>query len=316
MNKDSPILVAGARGLVGSALCRRLANLGHTSVHAPRRADLDYFDADQVNRWFEANRPEYVFIAAARVGGILANMSQPVEFLRENLIIQLNLLDAVSRYGTTKVLFFGSSCIYPRLSPQPIREDYLLTGPLEPTNEPYAVAKIAGIRLAQAYASQYGMRAVSLMPTNLYGPGDNFNLKTSHVLPALLRRFYEAAQENAPEVVVWGSGVPRREFLHVDDLASAAVFLMQNYEDPEPINVGAGEDISIYDLAILIAEITGFNGRISFDTSKPDGMPRKLLDCTRINELGWKPSISLARGIRHTFDWFVANHGAALTTRS
>jgi GDP-L-fucose synthase len=265
-------------------------------------------DGAAVNRWFAAHRPEYVFMAAARVGGIYANMTRPVEFLRENLIMQLNLFDAAFRHRVEKLLFLGSSCIYPRQSPQPIREEYLLTGPLEPTNESYALAKIAGIRMAQAYSAEYGMRAISLMPTNLYGPRDNFDYMSSHVLPALLRRFHEAVQEGIPEVVVWGSGTPRREFLHVDDLASAALFLMERYEAPEPVNVGAGEDISIRDLAYLIAEITGFRGRIVFDPSKPDGMPRKLLDSSRLRALGWRPSISLAGGIRQTLDWYVANY--------
>lgn len=273
----------------------------------PDRTELDYLDATAVNRWFEASRPEYVFMAAARVGGILANMTKPVEFLRDNLIVQINLLDASFHHQIAKVQFLGSSCIYPRLSPQPIREEYLLTGPLEPTNEPYAVAKIAGIRLAQAYTSEYGMRTISLMPTNLYGPGDNFHPRTSHVLPALVRRFHEAAQDGVSDVGVWGTGTPRREFLHVDDLASAAVFLMQSYEDPEVINVGAGDDISIRDLALMIGEIAGFKGRITFDSTKPDGMPRKLLDSSKMRALGWEPEISLRDGIRQTLDWYVAN---------
>jgi len=276
-------------------------------VLRPDRTELDYLDATAVNRWFEASRPEYVFMAAARVGGILANMTKPVEFLRDNLIVQINLLDASFHHQIAKVQFLGSSCIYPRLSPQPIREEYLLTGPLEPTNEPYAVAKIAGIRLAQAYTSEYGMRTISLMPTNLYGPGDNFHPRASHVLPALVRRFHEAAQDGVSDVGVWGTGTPRREFLHVDDLASASVFLMQSYEDPEVINVGAGDDISIRDLALMIGEIAGFKGRITFDSTKPDGMPRKLLDSSKMRALGWEPEISLRDGIRQTLDWYVAN---------
>ncbi|MDZ4801391.1 MAG: GDP-L-fucose synthase [Bryobacteraceae bacterium] len=307
MDKHARILVAGAHGLVGSAICRRLNRLGYSSVLRPDRTELDYLDATAVNRWFEASRPEYVFMAAARVGGILANMTKPVEFLRDNLIVQINLLDASFHHQIAKVQFLGSSCIYPRLSPQPIREEYLLTGPLEPTNEPYAVAKIAGIRLAQAYTSEYGMRTISLMPTNLYGPGDNFHPRTSHVLPALVRRFHEAAQDGVSDVGVWGTGTPRREFLHVDDLASAAVFLMQSYEDPEVINVGAGDDISIRDLALMIGEIAGFKGRITFDSTKPDGMPRKLLDSSKMRALGWEPEISLRDGIRQTLDWYVAN---------
>lgn len=312
MDKSARVLVAGSRGLAGSAICRRLVNEGYSHVMGPTRADLDYMDAAAVNRWFASNRPEYLFMAAARVGGIMPNMTQPVEFLRDNLLVQLNLFDAAWRHGVRKVLFLGSSCIYPRQAPQPIREEYLLTGPLEPTNEAYAVAKIAGIRMAQSYSKQYGMRAVNLMPTNLYGPGDNFDPMTSHVLPALLRRFYEATLNGEAEVVVWGSGTPRREFLHVDDLASAAVFLMRSYESADPINVGAGDDISIRDLAVLIAEITGFRGRIVFDASRPDGMPRKLLDSSRLNSLGWKPTISLASGIRQTLNWYIANTGRVL----
>ncbi len=303
---NSRILVAGARGLVGSAICRNLIASGYTNVYAPSRTELDYLDASAVNRWFAENRPEYVFMAAARVGGILANMTQPVEFLRENMLVQLNLFDAAHRHSVRKVLFLGSSCIYPRVAPQPIREEYLLTGPLEPTNAAYAVAKIAGIQMAQSYREQHGMCAISLMPTNLYGQGDNFDERTSHVMPALIRRFWQATVDGSDEVVVWGSGNPRREFLHVDDLASAAVFLMRTYDSPQPLNVGAGEDIPIRDLAHLVAEIAGFRGRIVFDSSKPDGMPRKLLDCSRINALGWHPSISLADGIRQTLDWYVS----------
>jgi GDP-L-fucose synthase len=315
VDRQARILVAGARGLVGSAISRRLHALRYTDILCPGRAELDYLDAVAVDRWFEANRPEYIFMSAARVGGILANMTAPVEFLRENLIVQLNLLEAAFRHKAVKVLFLGSSCIYPRIAPQPIREEYLLTGPLEPTNEPYAIAKIAGIRLAQAYTSQYGMRTISLMPTNLYGPGDNFDLMSAHVLPAMIHRFREAVRDGVEEVVVWGSGTPRREFLHVDDFASAAVLLMQSYDDPELINVGAGEDITIRDLANLVAEISGFSGRISFDNTKPDGMPRKLLDCSKLSGLGWKPRISLSRGIRETLDWYIASEEAALRDR-
>jgi GDP-L-fucose synthase len=306
MNRDSRILVAGAYGLVGSAISRRLAAEGFTNVSRPHRSELDYMDAAAVDRWFAQHQPEYVFMAAARVGGILANMTMPVEFIRENLLVQLNLFDAAFRHRTNKTLFLGSSCIYPRQSAQPIREEYLLTGPLEPTNEAYAIAKIAGVRMAQYYHSQYGVNAISAMPTNLFGPGDDFDPQTCHVMPALLRRFYEAARHDEREVVVWGTGTPRREFLYVDDLASAVVFLMKEYDSPEPVNVGTGTDISIRELAELMAEITGYRGRIVFDTSRPDGMPRKLLDCSRIQSMGWRPETSLRDGIRRTIEWYAS----------
>jgi GDP-L-fucose synthase len=310
VKRTSRILVCGGRGLVGSAILRRLERDGHLSVCHPTREEVDLTDQNAVTRYFEARRPEYVFMAAAKVGGIQANASSPVEFIRENLAIELNVVDAAWNAGVTKLLMLGSSCIYPRESPQPIREDYLLTGPLEPTNAPYAIAKIAGIALCQAYAKQYGARYISAMPTNLYGPGDNFDLETSHVVPALIRKFHEAKQVGSPSVTVWGSGRPKREFLYVDDVADACIFLMKEYEDVAPINVGVGEDISIANLSTLIAEIVGFEGEIRFDQTKPDGTPRKLLDVGRINRLGWAATIPLADGLRRTYQWYVQTGGA------
>ncbi len=254
--------------------------------------------------FFATERPEYVFLAAAKVGGILANSTRPAEFIYENLAIQTNVIEAAHRYGATKLQFLGSSCIYPKLAPQPIKEEYLLTGPLEPTNEWYAVAKIAGIKLAQAFRQQYGFRAISLMPTNLYGPGDNFDLTSSHVVPALIRKFHEAKVRREPEVIIWGTGRPRREFLHVDDMADAAVFLMQHYDEAEIINVGTGEDVTIGELAGMVAEVVGYDGALRFDTSKPDGTPRKLLDVGRLKALGWKPRISLREGLVSTYEWY------------
>lgn len=305
MIKSSKIFIAGHRGLVGSALCRRLSGLGYENLTLRTRSQLDLRNAAEVDKFFAGERPEYVFMAAAKVGGILANSTYPADFLLDNLVIQTNLIDAAYRNGVRKLEFLGSSCIYPKLAPQPIREEYLLTGELEPTNQWYAIAKIAGIKLAQAYSQQYGFHAISLMPTNLYGPGDNFDLDTSHVLPALLRKFHEAKVSGASEVSVWGSGSPRREFMHVDDLADAAVYLMLNYDSPEIINVGVGEDIPIRELAQMIAEITGFRSGIVFDPSKPDGTPRKLLDDSRLKALGWKPRISLREGIHQTYQWYL-----------
>ncbi len=305
MHKQARIFVAGHRGLVGSAIVRALEARGFTRLIVRTRAELDLCDGRAVERFFASELPEFVFLAAAKVGGIAANSSLPADFVYSNLAIQTNVIHSACRYGCAKLLFLGSSCIYPRLAPQPIREDALLTGPLEPTNEPYAVAKIAGIKMAQAYRRQYGFPCISLMPTNLYGPGDNFDLESSHVLPALLRRFHEAKLSGQPEVVLWGSGLPRREFLHVDDLADAALFLMDNYDSGEIVNVGFGQDLTIRELAGLIAQITGFTGRIVFDPSRPDGTPRKLLDVSRLNELGWKARIPLEEGIRATYEWFV-----------
>jgi GDP-L-fucose synthase len=310
VDRDSRIYVAGHRGLVGSAIVRALRAAGYRNIVTRTRQDLDLTNQAAVYRFFEEERPEYVFLAAAKVGGILANSTYPADFIRENLLIQTNVIDAAYRSGVRKLLFLGSSCIYPKHAPQPMKEEYLLTGLLEPTNEPYAVAKIAGIKMCQAYRRQYGFAAVSLMPTNLYGPGDNFDLETSHVIPALLRKFHEAKVEGRPEVVVWGTGTPRREFLHVDDLADAALFLMERYDSEEIINVGVGEDVSIAELAQLVADVVGYAGRIVFDTSKPDGTPRKLLDVSRLRALGWQARIPLREGLEQTYRWYV-EHAAA-----
>lgn len=310
MNQDSLVYVAGHRGLVGSAICRRLGRAGFRNILTRPRAQLDLTSQAAVERFFEEHRPEYVFLAAARVGGIQANRSRPAEFIYENLAIQVNVIHAAWRYGTRKLLFLGSSCIYPKLAPQPISESALLTGPLEPTNEPYAIAKIAGLKMCEAYRRQYGFSSICLMPTNLYGPGDNFDLETSHVLPALIRRFHEAREIAAPSVTLWGTGAARREFLHVDDLADAAVFLMERYDNIEPLNVGCGEDLTIRELAFLVAEIVGYRGEIRFDPSMPDGTPRKLLDVSRLLELGWRPRIGLREGIEQTYRWYVAHLAA------
>ena len=314
MKTSSKIFVAGHRGLAGSAIERRLTSLGYTNLLLRSRAELDLTSKLAVDQFFESERPEYVFLAAAKVGGILANASYPADFIRENLEIQLNVIDAAWRFGASKLEFLGSSCIYPKFAAQPMTEDSLLTGALEPTNEWYAVAKIAGIKLCQGYRAQYGFNAISLMPTNLYGPGDNFDLQSSHVLPALLRKFHEAKQARKSEVVVWGTGTPRREFLHVDDLASAAVFLMEQYEDAGIINVGVGHDVTIAELAQLIGHTVEYEGKLAFDTSKPDGTPRKLLDVTRLKSLGWQPSISLEQGLRSTYEWFLESIDSARLT--
>ncbi|HEV2270384.1 MAG TPA: GDP-L-fucose synthase [Steroidobacteraceae bacterium] len=307
MTPDASIFVAGHRGLVGSAIVRRLQAAGFTQTILRDRRDLDLTDQAAVNSFFAAARPQFVFLAAARVGGILANDSYPAEFLRDNLAIQTNVIDAAYRHGTQKLLFLGSSCIYPRAAAQPMTEECLLTGALEPTNEWYAIAKIAGLKMCQAYRRQYGFRAISAMPTNLYGPGDNFSLKDSHVLPALIRKFHEARERDAPSVEVWGTGKPRREFLHVDDLADACLFLMQNHDGEHWINVGWGKDETIAELAETISRVVGFRGSLRFDESKPDGTPRKLLDVSRLRALGWSPRISLEEGIRTTYQWFLAN---------
>lgn len=307
MDKRSRIFVAGHQGLVGSAIVRHLQAEGFSNLLMRSRRELDLTNKTAVDEFFASERPDFVFLAAAKVGGILANSVYPADFIRDNLAIQLNVIDAAQRHGVKKLEFLGSSCIYPKLAPQPIKEEYLLTGPLEPTNEWYAIAKIAGIKLCQAYRAQYGFNAISLMPTNLYGPGDNFDLKNSHVLPALIRKFHEAHQEGKDEVVIWGSGKPRREFLHVDDLASAAVFLMQNYDEGEIVNVGTGEDVTISELAGLVSKATGFKGSLVFDTSKPDGTPRKLLDVSRLHALKWSHKVALAEGVQSTYHWFLEN---------
>jgi GDP-L-fucose synthase len=294
------VFVAGHRGLVGSAIVRRLRQQGVDNLLLRTRDELDLTDQAAVAEFFALERPNYVFLAAAKVGGILANDTQPAEFLRDNLAIQTNVIHSAWKAGARKLCFLGSSCIYPRLAPQPLKEDSLLTGPLEPTNEWYAIAKIAGIKMCQAYRRQYGFDAISVMPTNLYGPGDNFDLTTSHVLPALVRKFHEAVESGAGSVTLWGTGTPRREFLHVDDMAAATVFLMQHYSDEQFVNVGSGEDLTITELAGLVARATGFQGRIEMDPSKPDGTPRKLMDVGRLRAMGWAPSISLEEGIERT----------------
>lgn len=304
---SSRIYVAGHRGLAGSAIVRALQRRGCGELQLASRAELDLRDQAAVARWFSENRPDCVFLAAAKVGGIMANATHPAEFLYDNLAIQTNVIHAAWRAGVSKLVFLGSSCIYPRLAPQPIKEEYLLSGALEPTNEAYAIAKIAGLKLAAAYRAQYGFSAVSLMPTNLYGPGDNFDLQSSHVLPALIRRFHEAKCSGASEVTLWGTGTPRREFLHVDDLASAACFALEHYEDAAPLNVGTGEDLSIADLAAMIARVVGYTGELRFDTSKPDGTPRKLLDVSRLTALGWRAQIPLEQGIASTYEWYKAD---------
>ncbi len=311
MKFDSTIFVAGHRGLVGSAIVRRLESAGFTNLILRTHAQVDLRNQSQTQRFFEAEQPEYVFLAAAKVGGILANSSYPAEFIHDNLAIQTNVIDAAYRNGVVKLAFLGSSCIYPRMAPQPIHEDSLLTGPLEETNEWYAIAKIAGIKMAQAYRKQYGFNAISIMPTNLYGPGDNFDLQKSHVLPALMRKAHEAKLSAASELVVWGSGTPMREFLHVDDMADASVFLMEHYNQPEIVNVGTGSDVTIKQLVEIIKRITGFNGTLQFDSSKPDGTPRKLLDVSRLTALGWRPRFALEEGVADTYRWFLEHHAEA-----
>ena len=307
MKKEVKIFVAGHRGMVGSAIVRRLQRGAFENILTRTRQELDLMDRAAVRVFFETERPDYVVDAAARVGGIAANFEKPVEFLIENLTIQNNVIQAAADFGVTKLLFLGSSCIYPKLAPQPLMEDALLTGPLEPTNDAYAIAKIAGIKLCQAYAREYGKNFISGMPTNLYGPNDNFDLHTSHVLPALIRKVHEAKQGGAKEVSVWGSGTPRREFLHVDDLADACFFLLENYDSPEIVNIGCGEDVSIKELAETVCEVLGFEGSLVFDTSKPDGTPRKLMNIGRLLALGWKPRVNLKEGIRDAHAWFLKN---------
>ena len=305
---EQKIFVAGHRGLVGSAIVRQLDAAGHDNWIGASRDELDLCDRDAVFDFVGQHKPTAVIIAAAKVGGIVANSNFPVEFLSENVQVQTNLMDAAHKFNVEHLVFLGSSCIYPKFAPQPISEDSLLTGPLEETNEAYAIAKIAGVKLVQAYRKEFGRKWTSAMPTNLYGPGDNFDPQTSHVLPALLRKFHEAKLSGAESVTLWGSGTPRREFLYVDDLAKAVLFLLQGYDEATAINVGTGVDIEISELANLIAEVTNFQGSINWDTSKPDGTPRKLLDVSRINQLGWNSEILLTDGIRSTYEWFVQNH--------
>jgi len=310
MEPKAKIYVAGHRGLAGSAIVRALRRSGYENLLLRSHHELELTSQAAVESLFETERPEYVFLAAAKVGGIQANSVYPAEFIRDNLAIQTNIIHAAWQNGTRKLLFLGSSCIYPKLASQPMPESCLLTGPLEPTNEWYAIAKIAGIKMCQAYRRQYGFDAISAMPTNLYGPGDNFHLENSHVMPALIRKFHEAKLRGDAEVVMWGSGTPRREFLHVDDLGAAIVFLMQQYSGEEFVNVGVGEDVTIRELAELIKRVVGFEGAITLDASKPDGTPRKLMDVARLSGLGWKASIPLEDGVRRTYQWFLENQAS------
>jgi GDP-L-fucose synthase len=314
MNRDVTTFVAGHRGLVGSAIVRCLESRGVGTILSRSSAELDLRNQRAVEDFFAAERPARVFLAAAKVGGIHANETYAAEFIRDNLQIQTNVIDAAYRHGTQKLLFLGSSCIYPKFAPQPIPESSLLTGPLEATNQWYAIAKIAGLKMCQAYRRQYGFNAISAMPTNLYGPGDNFDLHSSHVLPALMRKFHEAAQRGDHEAVVWGTGTPRREFLHVDDLADACVFLMEHYEGEDCLNVGWGKDVSIRELAELVASVVGFSGVLRFDETMPDGTPRKLLDVSKLAALGWRPRIALREGIELTYRWLLGSHGSVNRT--
>ena len=310
MNRNDKIYIAGHRGMAGSAIKRNLESKGYYNSITRNHRDLDLTNQQAVNNFFETERPEYVFLAAAKVGGIIANSTYPAEFIYENIMIEANVIHAAYTNGVKKLLFLGSSCIYPRLAPQPLKEDYLLKGELEVTNEAYAVAKIAGIRMCKHYNQQYGMNFISVMPTNLYGSNDNYDLETSHVMAALIRKFHEAKMNNAPQIIVWGTGAPRREFLHVDDMADACVYLMENYDATdigEFVNIGVGEDLTIRELAELIGDIVGYKGEIVYDTTKPDGTPQKLLDVSRLYRLGWKARISLRDGIEQTYEWYVSN---------
>lgn len=304
MKPGDRVYVAGHRGLVGSAIVRNLEAEGFEDLIVRTRQEADLRDAAVVDRLFREERPEYLFLAAGLVGGIMANATYPADFIRDNLAIQMNLIDAAHRHGLRRIVSLGSSCIYPKHAPQPMREEHLLTGPLEPTNQAYAIAKIAGVEMCRAYNQQFGTRFVSAMPTNLYGPGDNFDLESSHVLPALLRKVHEAKERGDDEVVLWGTGTPRREFMHVDDMADACVFLMRSQEAPDLVNVGTGRDLPIAELAAIIAEIVGYEGRFVYDSSRPDGTPRKLLDVGRMTALGWTARIPLHEGIRSTYEWF------------
>ena len=307
MNKNDKIFVAGHNGLVGSAIVRRLRVAGFENLITRSRAELNLLRQEAVERFFAQERPAHVFLAAAKVGGIHANATFPAEFVQENLLVQTHVIDAAYRSGVQKLLFLGSTCIYPKQAEQPMKESCLLTGPLEPTNEWYAIAKIAGIKMCQAYRRQYGFNAISVMPNNLYGPRDNFDLNTSHVLPALIRKFHEAKVRGDAQVTIWGTGAPKREFVHVDDMADAAVFLMQHYDGAELVNIGSGEEVTIGELAELVGDLVEFKGEIVFDTAKPDGTMRKLVDVTRLAGLGWQPRISLRDGIRTTYQWFLAH---------
>jgi GDP-L-fucose synthase len=308
MNLDSKIYVAGHRGLVGSAIVRKLEEKGYTNLVYRTSKELDLRDKNAVDTFFAEEKPEFIFLAAAKVGGIVANNEYPADFIRDNLLIQTNIIDAAYRNDVKKLLFLGSTCIYPKMAPQPLKEEYLLTGELEPTNDAYAIAKIAGIKMCQSYNRQYGTEYISVMPTNLYGENDNFDLHTSHVLPALIRKFHEAKESDAPYVEVWGTGTPKREFLYSDDLADACVYLINNYSGNEIVNIGVGEDLPIKELAEKIKEVVGFTGEIKFDTSKPDGTPRKLVDVTKLNSLGWKATTSLEEGLKKAYQWFLDNN--------
>jgi GDP-L-fucose synthase len=307
MQKNSRIYVAGHRGLVGAAILRRLRREGYENLLMATSKELDLREQAVVRGFFEREQPEYVFLAAAKVGGILANSTYPADFIYQNLMIEANVIDSARRSGVKKLLFLGSTCIYPKMAPQPLKEEYLLTAPLEPTNEWYAVAKIAGIKLCQAYQRQYGCRFISAMPTNLYGPEDNFDLESSHVMPALIRKFHEAKVNGEPTVTLWGSGKPQREFMHVDDCAGACLHLMENYDGEDIVNIGVGEDLSIAALADLVRRVVGYAGEIVYDAGKPDGTPRKLVDVSRIHGLGWRAEIPLEDGVRSTYQWFLAN---------
>ncbi len=305
LTSDSKIYIAGHRGLVGSAIVRRLEKSGYHNLLTRTHRELDLTDPKAVLDFFNKEHPDYVFLAAAKVGGIHANNTYPADFIRDNLFIELSIIDAAYRMGTKRLLFFGSSCIYPKMAPQPLKEEYLMTGPLEPTNSAYALAKIAGIEMCRSYNRQYGTAYLPVMPTNLYGTGDNFDLETSHVLPALMRKFHEAKIKGEPHVTIWGTGTPRREFLHVDDLADACIYLMEQYDGTELINIGVGEDVTIRELAELIGRVIGFKGELKFDPSKPDGTPRKLLDVSRLHGIGWKAKTGLEEGIRATYRWYL-----------
>jgi GDP-L-fucose synthase len=306
LDSESKVFVAGNRGLVGSAIVRNLIAKGYKNIYSAPRTHFDLRDQNDVEKYFEVNRPEYVFLAAAKVGGIKANSDYPAQFIRDNLQIQTNVIDAAYRHGVKKLVFLGSSCIYPKFATQPITEDQFMTGPLEPTNDSYAIAKIAGIRMCQAYYQQYGFKAISLMPTNLYGPNDNFDLETSHVLPAMIAKFHNAMKNNE-SVTLWGDGSAMREFLHVDDLAEACYVCMQKYDEPEHINVGTGEDVRIWELASIISDVVAFSGEILWDFTKPNGTPRKVLNIDKIKELGWEPKINLQKGIELTYEWYKTN---------
>lgn len=308
MNKGSKIFIAGHRGMVGSAIHRKLISEGYTNIIVRTSSELDLRIQEPVNEFFETERPEYVFLAAAKVGGIMANNMYRADFLYENLMIQSNVIHSAYATGVQKLMFLGSSCIYPKLAPQPMKEEYLLTGLLEPTNEPYAIAKIAGIKMCDAYRAQYGCNFISVMPTNLYGPNDNYDLQNAHVLPTLIRKFHEAKQNGDPAVTIWGTGTPKREFLHADDLASACVYLMENYNEEGLVNIGTGEDVTITELAMLIKEIVGYEGALVYDHTKPDGTPRKLMDVSKLTQLGWKYSINLKEGLKRVYDDYLNSH--------